>query len=104
MLKGVIKALDLQDKCMIINLVGHGCLSFSLQYYFGIKLGYGLFGLWASKFILEIYVYSAYYLLVRLSSWEKAVERAKVMQNGGSPKKVSSSYRVNESLQGSIQS
>lgn len=41
MLKGVIKALGIQNKCLLVNISGHWCIFMTLLYIFPFKLKMG---------------------------------------------------------------
>lgn len=77
MLKGVIKALELQKPTSYINLVGHWGINIFFQLFLGFHLNWHLFGLWCAKIILEVYIFSAYSLLIQYADWKKIVIKAK---------------------------
>lgn len=76
MLKGVIKALELQKKCAVVNLIGHWGINLSLQLILGFYYDLHLFGLWAAKIILEIYILTSYSLLIYYQDWTKIAKKA----------------------------
>merc|ERR1712166_1266991 len=75
MLKGVIKALGIQNKAVYINISGHWCISVTLQLYLGFKLNMGLEGLWIAKVVNEFYIALAYIIVLRITDWD---EKAKI--------------------------
>jgi Na+-driven multidrug efflux pump len=64
MLKGIIKALGVQWYIAFINIGGHWFINLTLQIYLGVYCGYGIYGLWIAKLVLEFYVVTSYYLLI----------------------------------------
>ena len=77
MMKGIIRALGLQNYCAWLNIVGHWSINITLQWHLGVNLGMGIKGLWIAKVILEFFIFIAYVALVYLVSWEKCAEKAK---------------------------
>ena len=75
MMKGVIKALELQKWCSYINLLGHWGINLSLQMLLAFYLNMHLLGLWCAKLILEIYIFTTYFLLIYFSDWNKIAQR-----------------------------
>ena len=71
MMKGVIKALELQKWCSYINLIGHWGINFTLQMVLGFYFNLHLLGLWSAKLILELYIFTTYFLLIYCSDWKK---------------------------------
>jgi len=78
MLKGMIKALELQKLCAFVNFISHWCINITLMWYFGIHLGYEIKGLWYAKLIMEYCVWTFYSLLIYFTDWEK---RAKLSRD-----------------------
>lgn len=70
MLKGIIKALGIQNKAAYINISGHWCINITLQLYLGFHLGMGLEGIWIAKVINEFYIAAMYYLVLRITDWD----------------------------------
>lgn len=54
MIKGVIRALNVQKTNIILILIGHWGINFTLNVYFIFFLKTGIVGLWISKLSLEI--------------------------------------------------
>mmetsp|Transcript_24789 Transcript_24789/g.38585 ORF Transcript_24789/g.38585 Transcript_24789/m.38585 type:complete len:86 (-) Transcript_24789:51-308(-) len=70
MLKGIIKALGIQNKSIIVNLTGHWFINLTLQWYFAFHLNLGILGLWIAKQFLEFYIMTAYIMLINVQDWE----------------------------------
>jgi multidrug resistance protein, MATE family len=77
MLKGMIKALELQKICAYLNIVSHWCINMTLMWYFGIHLGYKLKGLWCAKLTMEYTVWTFYSVLIYCTNWEKVAKKSK---------------------------
>ena len=75
MLKGIIKALGIQNKAAYINISGHWCINITLQLYLGFHLKMGLEGIWIAKVINEFYIAAAYIIVLRITDWD---EKAKI--------------------------
>mmetsp|Transcript_42311 Transcript_42311/g.64894 ORF Transcript_42311/g.64894 Transcript_42311/m.64894 type:complete len:206 (-) Transcript_42311:19-636(-) len=71
MLKGIIKALGIQHKCIIVNLTGHWFINLTLQWYFAIHLDLRILGLWMAKQFLELYIMTAYIILINVQDWDR---------------------------------
>jgi Na+-driven multidrug efflux pump len=71
MLRGVIKAMNLQKICAIINISGHWALNFNLMLILGFYFKLRLLGLWISKFVLEIIIVIAYQILINIQNWKE---------------------------------
>ena len=72
--RGVIKARGLQFKAMLINVSGHWCVNLSLIWLLGFKLKMGIAGIWLAKLFLEIYIMTAYTVLIWGTEIEEALE------------------------------
>ena len=70
MMKGAIKALGAQDTCAKINLLGHWGINLTLQLVLAVYLNMHVPGQWTAKIVLELYILTAYSLLVYLQDWE----------------------------------
>ena len=81
MLKGVIRALALQSKAVYINLSGHWLVNLTSMYFFAFYLDMGLIGLWYSKLILEIYIFTMYLLLINSKDWSLIIIESKERQD-----------------------
>lgn len=77
MLKGVIKALGRQNKAVYLNLSGHWVVNLSLVYLFAFRLNLGIIGFWLAKLVLEIYICSAYLIMINMQDWEKIIYESK---------------------------
>lgn len=77
MMKGIIRALGLQNYCAWLNILGHWSINLTLQWHLGVRLGMGIKGLWIAKVILEFFIFGAYILLVYCVNWEKCAQKAK---------------------------
>ena len=64
MLKGVIKALGIQHKCVYVNISGHWIINMSLLYLLPFYFEMGIVGMWTAKVILEWYIFLAYFTLI----------------------------------------
>jgi len=73
MLKGVIKALGIQNRCLLVNISGHWCIFMTLLYLFPFKLKMGQTGIWIAKLILEWYIMLAYCLITYCADWKKTI-------------------------------
>ena len=62
--RGIIKARGLQYQAMLINVSGHWCVNFTLIWLLAFHLGLGIAGIWLAKLMLEIYIMTAYALLI----------------------------------------
>lgn len=71
MLRGVIKAMNLQFLCAVINVTGHWIINLSLMIYFGFYLKFRIFGLWMAKFVLELFILASYTTLIYIQDWKK---------------------------------
>ena len=69
MLKGVVRALGLQGKSVYINIVGHWCINLTLQWLLGFHYGWGLTGMWLGKLVLELFIFSAYNIMISCTDW-----------------------------------
>ena len=69
MLKGVIRALGIQHKAVYVSLCGHYLLNMTLIYVLTFKLGYGIYGMWMSKCVLEVFIASSYSLIIYMHDW-----------------------------------
>ena len=76
MLKGVIKALGLQKKCVYVNISGHWFINLTLQYLLAFHFELGLKGMWIAKVILEFYICVMYYIIVYQADWQKMSQMA----------------------------
>lgn len=72
--RGVIKARGLQFKAMLINMSGHWCVNLSLIWLLGFKLKMGIAGIWLAKLVLELYIMTAYFILVWTTDISEALE------------------------------
>jgi Na+-driven multidrug efflux pump len=75
MLKGVIKALGIQDKCVYVNITGHWFLNLTLLYLLPFYFEMGILGMWTAKLVLEWYIFIVYYLMISLQDWDKIVNK-----------------------------
>ena len=66
MMKGAIKALGAQDTCAKINLCGHWGINLTLQLLLALYLSMHIPGQWIAKIVLELYILTAYGLLIYL--------------------------------------
>ena len=73
MLKGVVKALGIQNKAVYLNLSGHWIVNLSLVYVFAFYLNKGIIGFWLAKLVLEIYIFSSYLIMIQMQDWEKII-------------------------------
>ena len=71
MLKGIVKALNLLSYCTYIHLVGHWLINMTLCYFLAFYLQMQLKGLWIAKVFLELFIFSAYNILIYNSNWSK---------------------------------
>lgn len=71
MMKGIIKALELQKPTSYINIIGHWGINICLQMFLGFYLNWHLYGLWSAKIVLEFYIFSAYGALIYFTDWKK---------------------------------
>jgi Na+-driven multidrug efflux pump len=75
MLKGVIKALGIQHKCVYVNITGHWLINMTLLYLLPFYFGLGIQGMWMAKLVLEWYIFIAYYLMIKHIDWGAVVKR-----------------------------
>jgi len=66
MLRGIVRALGIQEKCVYINIAGFGLVNVSLQWFFAFHLNFGLLGMWAGKLCMEIFIFSSFWILIAL--------------------------------------
>ena len=64
MLKGVIRALALQNKAVYVNLSGHWLVNLTSMYFFAFYMEMGIIGLWYSKLVLECYIFVMYLVII----------------------------------------
>lgn len=69
--KAVIKALGLQQKCVVIHLVGNWLINVPLQLLLSFKFKMNITGLWLANLTLSLYILSAYIMLLFRADWEK---------------------------------
>ena len=74
MLKGVIKALGIQHKCVYVNISGHWIINMTLLYLLPFYFEMGIVGMWTAKIILEWYIFLAYFALIHFQDWEKIIK------------------------------
>lgn len=70
MLKGPIKALDLQATQLKVNLIGHWLINMSCMYFLPIYFGLGLYGIFISKIILEFTICIGYSYILYVADWD----------------------------------
>ena len=76
MLKGIIKALGIQNKAAYINISGHWCINITLQLYLGFHLNMGLEGIWIAKVVNEFYIAAMYIIVLRITDWDEKAQAA----------------------------
>jgi Na+-driven multidrug efflux pump len=64
MLRGVIRALALQNRAVYVNITGHWMINFTSIYFICFYFGMGFVGLWWAKLILEYYVLTVYLFII----------------------------------------
>ena len=70
-MKGVIKALGLQNITLVIHIVFQGFFNFIVYWFFLIKLDLGMMGVWISKSVVDIFITIGYSLVLQASDWER---------------------------------
>jgi Na+-driven multidrug efflux pump len=68
-LRGVIKALELQQRIVWVHIIGSGFLNTALIYFFAFYLDLGLEGIWIAKIIMELYLNVCYLWVIHTSDW-----------------------------------
>ena len=72
---GVVKALALQKKSIKFSFVGNWILNLALIYLMCFTTNkWKLFGIWAAKFVAEVFILSSNTWLIESSDWEKIAE------------------------------
>lgn len=69
MLRGVIRALGVQGKCVYLNVFAFGVVNLSLQYLLVFVLQLGLSGLWTAKLCMELFVLASFAILIERQDW-----------------------------------
>ena len=75
--RGVIRALGIQYKGMLVNFSGYVCSYIPLLWLLPFKLGLGVTGIWVAKLIMESYIFIAYSLLLYCENWRDIIEKVK---------------------------
>ena len=77
MLKGVIKALGIQHKCVYVNISGHWCINMTLLYLLPFHFGLGIQGMWMAKVVLEWYIFIVYFFMIKYTDWDATIKNKK---------------------------
>jgi Na+-driven multidrug efflux pump len=77
MLKGVIKALGIQKKCVYVNLFCHWLIYPLASSIFVFKFNWGIIGIWTAKTTLEFFILFWYSFIVQITDWDKVTEECR---------------------------
>ena len=75
-LKGVVRALALQNASLFIHLVSNWLINLSLIYQFVWVDDEGLVGIWKSKAIMDSFTVLSHFVLIHLVNWHRISQQS----------------------------
>ena len=69
-LRGVIRALGLQNSLIIPHVFGQGVVSGMLTWYIAFEKGHGYEGIWEAKTIVSVYLLICYVRIIYKADWQ----------------------------------
>ena len=74
-LQGVVKALGIQAKCSIINLVAYWAVFFPLSIVMAFHLDFGFKGIWLSCLTAQVFMGIAFQVVVIFVDWQYSADK-----------------------------
>jgi MATE family multidrug resistance protein len=69
MLRGVIRALAMQQRSVYVTLTGHWIINFTSIYIICFYFNMGIAGIWWSKLVFESFISAVYLIMIKCKDW-----------------------------------